>query len=95
MFSVSPTELITIAVVALLVFGPHRLPEIARKIGRLGRDLNRAAQELKSGIEQEIGDTQAPLKDIRRQLGATIKDPEPEPKPVSEGGPASEDPDDA
>ena len=39
MFSVSPAEILTIAVVALLVFGPRRLPEIARKAGKVLRDL--------------------------------------------------------
>lgn len=71
MFSVSPAEMVTIAVVALLVFGPHRLPEIARKVGKLGRDVTRAANELKAGIEREYDEATEPLKDVRRKLGST------------------------
>jgi sec-independent protein translocase protein TatB len=71
MFSVSPAEMVTIAVVALLVFGPHRLPEIARKLGKLGREVSRAANELKAGIEREYDEATEPLKDVRRKLGST------------------------
>ncbi len=72
MFSVSPAEIATIAIVALLVFGPHRLPEMARRFGKIARELSRAAQELKTGLEQELEDTKAPLDDVRRRLGTTI-----------------------
>jgi len=81
MFSVSPAEMVTIAVVALLVFGPHRLPEIARKLGKLGREISRAANELKAGIEREYDEATEPLKDVRRKLGSTT-DPATD-KPVS------------
>jgi len=76
-FSVSPAELVTIAVVALLVFGPHKLPEIARKVGRIGREVSRAAQELKSGIEREYDEATNPLHEVRRQFGTTIEDTKP------------------
>lgn len=67
-FSVSPAELITIAVVALVVFGPRRLPEIARRAGRILRDLRNAAQEFKSSIEQEYEQTLEPMDRVRREL---------------------------
>lgn len=72
MFSVSPAEIATIAVIALLVFGPQRLPEIARRIGSIARELSRAAQDLKAGLEEELEGTRAPLDDIRRRLGTTV-----------------------
>ena len=71
MFSVSPAELITIAIVALIVFGPQRLPEITRKIGRIGRELSKAAGDLRQGIEEELGDVSDFLDDARRKMGAT------------------------
>ena len=85
MFSVSPAELVTISIVALLVFGPQRLPEMARKIGKIGREISRAAQELKTGIEREYDEVNQPLKDVRRQLGATIEDPKSEGAPQDAG----------
>jgi len=76
-FSVSPAEMLTIAVVALLVFGPRRLPEIARKAGALLRQAREATAELKSGLEAEYGDALKPLQDLRREIGSTLDDPPP------------------
>ncbi len=76
-FSVSPAEVITITIVALLVFGPQRLPEIARKLGRIGREVSKAAQELKAGIEREYDEVTQPLDEVRRQIGSTIDDSRP------------------
>lgn len=75
MFSVSPSEMITIAVVALLVFGPQRLPEISRKIGKIGRDVMAAANDLKTGLEREFDDSRDSLDEVRRSLGATLDEP--------------------
>ena len=75
MFSVSPAEMVTIALVALLVFGPKRLPEMARRIGKVAREITPAAQELKSGLENELDEAREPLDDVRRQLGSTLDDP--------------------
>jgi TatA/E family protein of Tat protein translocase len=73
-FSVSPAELATIGVVALLVFGPKRLPEIARKAGRIARELRVAAQDLKSGIEEEYRDTIEPIEEAGREMRAALGD---------------------
>ena len=47
-------ELLVIFVVALLVFGPKRLPELGRSLGRGISEFRRASTELKSSIEREI-----------------------------------------
>jgi Tat protein translocase TatB subunit len=71
-FSVSPTEILTIAVVALLVFGPKRLPEIARKAGKLLSEIRGAATDLKAGLEAEYEETLEPLKDVRDTMRDAI-----------------------
>lgn len=53
--SIGGPELILIFIVALLVFGPRRLPEIGRKVGGVVRDLRRATTDFRSNLEQEIG----------------------------------------
>ena len=47
-------ELIVIFVVALLVFGPKRLPELGRSLGRGMAEFRRASTDLKTSIEREI-----------------------------------------
>lgn len=71
MFSVSPAEVLTIAVIALIVFGPQRLPELSRKAGKVLRELRDSAQELRDGIEREAGGS-LDLGDVRREMGATL-----------------------
>ena len=50
-------EVIVILVVALIVFGPKRLPELARAIGKLMHDLNRSMRHVKAQIEAETEET--------------------------------------
>ena len=48
---IGPLELLTVGVIALIVFGPHKLPEIARSIGRAMSELRRMATEVKDEFE--------------------------------------------
>jgi sec-independent protein translocase protein TatB len=47
-------ETIFLFVLALIVFGPKKLPEIARQVGRYLNEFRRASNEFKAQIEQEI-----------------------------------------
>ncbi len=51
---VSFSETIFLFVLALIVFGPKKLPEIARQVGKMMNEFRRASNEFKSQIEQEI-----------------------------------------
>jgi sec-independent protein translocase protein TatA len=52
--SIGMPELILIFIVALLVFGPRKLPEIGRSIGKGLAEFKRASDDLKKTIEHEI-----------------------------------------
>ena len=70
----SGLEILTIAVVALVVFGPNRLPEIARTIGRYVRELRDAVRDLREGIEKEVAPLREPMKEIRQDLAEPVGD---------------------
>ncbi len=50
----SSGELVIIFIVAFLVFGPKKLPELARTIGRLLLELKNATQDVKTHMETEL-----------------------------------------
>ena len=54
MFGLSFGELVIIAVLALLLLGPDKLPEAAKTLGKGLRDLRRATDDLKDQVEREI-----------------------------------------
>jgi Tat protein translocase TatB subunit len=47
MFGIGPEELMLIAVLALLVLGPERLPKVMRDMGRIVGDLRKTSDELR------------------------------------------------
>lgn len=48
------SEILVILLVAMVVFGPHRLPAMARKAGKMMAEFRVAARELREGIEKEL-----------------------------------------
>ena len=58
--SLSPVEIMVVAMLALIVFGPDKLPGIARTVGRTLNDLRRMATEAKtefqSGLDGPVAD---------------------------------------
>lgn len=47
-------EILFILVIALLVFGPRRLPEVGRTLGKAMREFRRATTDLKRSVEVEM-----------------------------------------
>ena len=53
---IGPLEIFIVAAVALIVFGPQKLPEIARTIGRFMSEIRRMATEVKSEFDAGLDD---------------------------------------
>lgn len=51
---IGPLELIVVAIIALIVVGPERLPELAQSVGKTLRDLRAMSQGLTSEWQQEL-----------------------------------------
>jgi TatA/E family protein of Tat protein translocase len=54
MFGIGMTELLVILVVALIVFGPTKLPELARSLGRAMAEFRRASTDLRSSFRDAV-----------------------------------------
>ena len=52
--SIGMPELIIIFVIALIVFGPRKLPELGRSLGKSLAEFKKASNELRSTLEEEI-----------------------------------------
>jgi sec-independent protein translocase protein TatB len=72
------SELLLLALIALLVVGPKRLPEIARTAGQLSRTARNAWQSLKSEFQAELD------REHNRRIMAEEPDPESEAPSTSE-----------
>ena len=56
MFNIGLPELLIIVAIALIVFGPNKLPELARAFGRAMREFRKATEEVKESFEAETRD---------------------------------------
>jgi sec-independent protein translocase protein TatA len=60
--SVGVPELIIIFTIALIIFGPRKLPELGKSLGKSLAEFKRASNELKSTLDEEIRLGGAPLR---------------------------------
>lgn len=61
MFDLGIQELIVIFIVALLVFGPKKLPELAKTLGKAVRDIKNSMSGVKEQIDSEIRELKDPV----------------------------------
>lgn len=64
MFNIGPPELIVILLVALLIVGPKRLPDVGKTIGRSLREFRKAQEDLKSSFNFDLGDDKDSAKPV-------------------------------
>src|SRR5881398_1534954 len=68
------SEMLLIFIVALLVFGPKKLPELGKSLGKGIREFKKATDELKSSWEEQVKDIQAPLNDVKKDIHSMGQD---------------------
>lgn len=56
MFGVGVPEMLVIAMVAMLVFGPDKLPDLARQLGGFVRTVKQMAENAKNDLGKELGE---------------------------------------
>ncbi len=97
MFDVGMSELILIFVIALIVFGPKKLPEIGKSLGKAMHDFKQATNEFKEKLESEAGtagikeELLAQHKDIQTAI-STASSLDVKQEPVEASAAASEEP---
>lgn len=72
MFDIGFSELVVIGVVALVVLGPKRLPEVASAAGRWASRLRRFVENVKRDMDSELrGDELAELRRVQQEISET------------------------
>ena len=75
MFGIGTGELLVILVVALIIIGPNKLPELARVLGKGLAEFRKAADDLKSSVTKEMHVEEEKRKLVDIQGSQIVKEP--------------------
>ena len=75
--SIGMPELVIILVIALIIFGPRKLPELGKSLGKSINEFKKASTELQNTLEQEIK-----LEEQKDERAKTAATPAPTPAEV-------------
>jgi Tat protein translocase TatB subunit len=63
-------EVVLILLLALLIFGPEKLPQIARTMGRISRQIKQVSSDFTREVTREVEDVEA----VRKEISQATKD---------------------
>ncbi len=70
--NIGPTELVIILVIALIVFGPRKLPDLGKSLGQAMAQFRRASDDFKRSWEQEVEVEKSRLGEIKQDLSTGL-----------------------
>jgi sec-independent protein translocase protein TatB len=80
----SVPHMIVVFVIVLVVFGPQKLPELARGLGKLMAEFRKASTDFKSAFEEEMRDLERQAREVERKKAALLAtSPATEPQPAA------------
>jgi TatA/E family protein of Tat protein translocase len=71
-FGIGTMEMAVIVIIALIVFGPGRLPEIMGEAGRMLRELRRQTRDLTGDFEESVREVRTTMTDVRGEMRSTM-----------------------
>jgi len=78
LFGLGFQEIVVIVILAVLILGPKRIPEVAQTVGKLLRDLQHAADDVKKELARPVEDLKRemskPVEDIKNKLTGQVDD---------------------
>ncbi|MBE0639066.1 MAG: twin-arginine translocase TatA/TatE family subunit [Bacteroidales bacterium] len=80
-FNISGGELFIIVLVIFLIFGPDKIPEIARWMGKGINQIKRATSEIRDEIDRETGDIRKTTQNIKQELNEEFRQLNPDVNP--------------
>lgn len=81
--NIGPAEMILILVLALIIFGPGKLPEIGRAVGKSISEFRRATSDLTREFSDSINEVKQPFEEIRQLATGAVPAVEERPAPTS------------
>jgi sec-independent protein translocase protein TatA len=64
-------EILVIFIIALIVFGPKKLPELGKSLGKGLREFKKATEDLKTNFEDQIRDAENSIQDVKHAVTST------------------------
>lgn len=80
--------MIVVFIVVLIVFGPQKLPELARGLGKLMAEFRKASFDFKTAFEEEMRDLERQAREVERRKAEAAAAASTQAQPATQGTPS-------